>query len=418
MTAFVDPAPGSYRRWFIFAFGSLNFVLSMFYRVSTAVISPALVRDMNLTSGQLGDLSAAFYYAFAFSQVPLGIAIDRLGPRLTIACSAVPAVAGAVVFALGETSGQLILGRALLGIGMSGNMVVILTLLAAWFPVNRFAFLSGTAVSVGVLGNLLAATPLALLSVWLGWRGSFLLFAAINAVTVTAFAIVVRDHPKGAAPARTKSESVLSGLGTLAHMYSYWAISLSNFIRYGYFAALQSLWIGPFLIFGIGLEEVAAGNALLALGIGYMAGLPIWGTLSDRILRSRKNVALPTMVAFCLVILSILWWGPEVPSWVLLGTCFLLGFTAGPGQILYAHIKELVPPAIIARAMTSVNFFTIIGVAAMIHVLGYALGQVPSSVVGPEPFHPLWYVGVACVGFVCILYAFVPDSQALKRKKR
>jgi len=418
MTAFVDPAPGSYRRWLILVLGSLNFVLSMFYRVSTAVISPALVRDMNLTGGQLGDLSAAFYYAFAFSQAPLGVAIDRWGPRVTIACSAVPAVAGAVVFALGETSDQLIVGRALLGIGMSGNMVVILTLLAAWFPVNRFAFLSGAAVSVGVLGNLLAATPLALLTVWIGWRGSFLLFAAINAVVITAFVFVVRDHPEGTAPTRARLGSVLSGLGTLVGMYSYWAISLSNFIRYGYFAALQSLWIGPFLIFGVGLGEVEAGNALLALGVGYMAGLPLWGTLSDRVLRSRKSVALPTMVAFCLVIFSILWWGLTVPSWVLLGTCFLLGFTAAPGQILYAHIKELAPPEMIARAVTSVNFFTIIGVGAMIHVLGYALGQIPSSVVGPEPFRPLWHVGVACVGSVCVLYAFVPDSAALRTKKR
>ena len=160
---FVDPAPGSSRRWAIFAIGSLNFVLSMFYRVSTAVISPALVNDLGLSSGQLSDLSAVFFYAFAASQIPIGVALDRVGSRITMAILACAAVSGTLIFALGQTFPHLLIGRILLGIGMGGNLMVLLALLAAWFPVNRFAFLSGVAVSIGAMGNLLAATPLALL---------------------------------------------------------------------------------------------------------------------------------------------------------------------------------------------------------------------------------------------------------------
>ncbi len=414
MTNFVDPAPGSYRRWAIFVVGSLNFVLSMFYRVSTAVISPALVHDLGLTSGQLSDLSAAFYYAFAACQLPLGIAIDRLGPRLTMSFLAMAAVGGAVLFAVGRTPHELVAARVLLGVGMSGNMIVLLALLAVWFPVDRFAFLSGTAVAVGVLGSLLAATPLALLTVWIGWRGSFLIFAGINAAIVATFVLVARDRPSKVSSPSRKSESLLEGLRHLVGMYSYWAISLSNFIRYGYFAALQSLWLGPFLIFGMGLGEVAAGNALFWMAIGNMVGLPLCGSISDRVLRSRKLVVLPTMLAFCAVTMSISFWTETVPWWLLLLTFFCLGFTAAPGQIMYAHIKELLPSSMVARAMTSVNLFTILGVGAMIHLLGSFMGSEPSALVGPEGFRPLWYVGVAGLAFVSILYSLVPDSKLLK----
>jgi len=416
MTSLYDPAAGSYRRWAIFIFGSLNFVLSMFYRVSTAVISPSLIRDMDMTGAQLADLAAAFYYAFAMSQLPLGVAIDRLGPRRTMSFLAVAAVGGAVVFAIGTTPWHLVAARALLGIGMSGNMMVLLALLAAWFPVDRFASLSGIAIAVGVLGNLLAATPLALMTVSIGWRGSFLIFAAANAIIVFVFVLVIKDHPEGHAPGPRKSGSLAEGLGRLARMYSYWAISLSGCIRYGYFAALQSLWLGPFLIFGMGMGEIATGNALFCLGIGYMVGLPIWGSISDRVVRSRKQVILPTMVALCLITLSIVLWTRTVPMWLLLFTFFCLGFTGAPGQIMYAHIKELLPASMSAQAMTSVNLFTILGVGAMIHLLGWVLGGEPSELVGPESFRSLWLVGVVGLTIACLVYSFVPDSRTLKPK--
>jgi len=170
MAAFTDPAPGSKRRWAMLVVGTLNFVLSMFFRVSTAVVSPALVNDLGFTSAQLSDLSASLFYAFALSQIPVGVALDRVGPRVTLGILAVFAVGGAVLFAVGRTPAELIAARVLLGIGIAGNLMVVLALLAVWFPVDRFAFLSGLVVSVGTLGNLLAATPLTLLILRIGWR--------------------------------------------------------------------------------------------------------------------------------------------------------------------------------------------------------------------------------------------------------
>jgi sugar phosphate permease len=410
-----DPAPGSYRRWAIFGMGSLNFVLSMFYRVSTTVISPALAQDVGLTSSQLGDLSAAFYYAFAISQIPLGLALDRWGARKSMSCLAFAAVGGALLFALGENLTQLVLARVLLGIGMSGNLMAVLALLAAWFPVNRFGFMSGIVVSVGVLGNLLAATPLALLSQSLGWRGSFLAFGFANALVVLVFVLVTRDTPDGKRLTHSNRKPLLAGLGHLAGMYSYWAISVANFVRYGYFAALQGLWVGPFLINGIGLEEIAAANAVLFMGLGYMISLPVTGFMSDRLVRSRKKVVLPALVCFALLNFSILFWTRDIPYLIVLVSFFGLGFFAAPGQIMYAHIKELIPASIIAQAMTAVNLFTVLGAAVMTQALGMLVAEGSSGMSGPDGFRIIWHVGLITLALVSFLYAWVPDSRELRQ---
>jgi len=388
----------------------------MFYRVSTAVISPALVRDLGFTNAELSDLAAVFFYAFAFSQIPIGLALDRFGPRITMVFLGAAAVAGALLFALGGTPDQLILARALLGIGMSGNLMVVYALLAVWFPVNRFAFLGGLLVSIGSVGSLLAATPLALLSMSIGWRTSFLIFAGVNAVVVTTFVLVMRDRPDSYAPPPLRPQSSVAGLLRLLGMYSYWAISFSQFVRYGYFAALQSLWAAPFLIYGLALDEITASNAIFSLGLGYLISLPLSGSISDSLLQSRKKVVLSSMIGFCLLTFSVSWWTQGTPVWLVMVTFFGLGMMAAPGQVMYAHIKELLPSNLMAQAMTAVNLFTALGVGVMTHLLGRVIGLEPSDLAGPSDFRMIWYVGVIALGLVCMLYGMVPESPAFRDK--
>jgi MFS family permease len=413
MSEFWDPAPGSRRRWAILAIASINFVVSMFYRGSIAVISPALVRDLGLSSSQLGDLSAVFYYAFAACQIPVGIALDRVGARATVAVLSLAGVGGAVLFAVGQSPEHLVVARALLGIGMSGNLMVVLTLLVAWFPVDRFAFLSGMVVCIGVLGNLLAATPLALLNLAVGWRASFRIFAEVNAVVVILFLLLVKERPPGHSALSWRPRSLASGLRQLVGMYSYWAISYASFVRFGYFAALQSLWAAPFLIYGLGWGEVAAGNGLLSMAVGYMVGLPFCGYASDRLLRSRKWTVLPAFACFAAIALSGAWLTPATAYWMVLAAFFGLGFMSAPGQILYAHMKELMPQAMVAQGLTSVNLFTSLGAGVMTHVLAWLVGGEPSSLLGPTAFEWFWYVGALTLGTACVVYGLVPESGAL-----
>ncbi|MCA1960737.1 MAG: MFS transporter [Desulfomonile sp.] len=413
MTAFADPAPGSIRRWVILVVGSMNFIMSMFFRSSTAVISPALVEELGFTNSQLGDLSAAFFYAFAAGQVPIGISLDRLGPRLTICILAVVGISGGVLFGLGTTSAHLILGRILLGIGMGGNLMTLMALMTVWFPVDRFASLSGLAVCAGMVGSLMATTPLTVLSMWLGWRMAFLALVVLNAAIVASFVLVIRDRPEGQIRPSHKRQPIAAGLFRLFRMYSFWAISMSNFVRYGFIAALQSLWLVPYFVFGLGVGEIAASNILLALTIGYMVGLPLSGALSDRVFHSRKRVVLCAQALLCILTTSALLLTGSTPYWVMLFLFSVFGFAGAPGQVTYAHMKELIPQSMTAQGITSVNLFTMLGAGLMTHLLGFAIGSDPKALSGSDAFSGVWYIGALALGISCVLYAFVPDSRAL-----
>ncbi len=414
MTKIYDPATGSSRRWAIFFLGGLNFIMSMYYRASITVISPTLIKELGLSTYELSHLSAVFYYVFAACQIPLGISIDKFGPRKVLIALSIPSICGAMLFALGDGAKTLILGRAIIAIGMSGNMMLLMAFIASWFPGNRFASLTGAAISLGCVGSLLASSPLALMSQWIGWRGAFIVSALVNAVILLIFISVAQDSPNEKhSRARTKI-SAAKPLLNLAKSYNFWAISLSNFMRYGYFAALQSLWLGPFLFFGMGYSQVEAGNYLFYMGLAYMFGLPLWGAVSDTILKSRKWVVLPTMLVFGLAALSFTFWNDSYPVYLQIMACFALGLCSSSGQVLYAHIKELNPPEIAARALTSFNLFTMLGVGVMIHILGFVLGDTPNHFVGPERFHNLWFIGAIGLGVMSFIYSRVPDTGAGK----
>ncbi len=218
MTHFPDPAPGSHRRWAIFVVGAINFIMSMFYRVSLAVISPSLISDLRFDASQLSDLSAAFFYGFALCQLPLGLAIDRIGARKGLILLGAPAIAGGFVFAFGQSYEHLLLGRFLLGIGMGGNLMLVLALLAVWFPLDRFASLGSSLVAIGVVGNLFAATPLALMNGWLGWRSCFIIFTIVNALIIISFILIIRNYPPGYVKRAVKNRNLLQGFKTIARI--------------------------------------------------------------------------------------------------------------------------------------------------------------------------------------------------------
>ncbi len=406
----------SHRAWAIFWIGSLGFVLSMFYRLSITVISPELTRDLNLNTVQLSQLSAAFFYAFAFSQIPIGMALDSIGPRTVVILLNVVGLAGAVFFASAQTAGQAYWARFLIGIGMSGNLMGMLTLLAAWFPAHRFATIGGLFVGIGSAGSMLAATPLALLARAFGWRGSFLLIALINALQVLAFLVFVRNRPPEKEGATTSRANPFKGLWLVLKFPSYWWISIGAFFRYGCLTALQGLWAGPYLIDGLGFSTLEAGNALFFMGLSYMVGLPLSGRFSDRVARSRKWVILPSLFITALLFLSLMVWSRGAPAGVLYLVFFALGFFTAPGQIMYSHIKELVPPQVMSTAMTGINLFTMLGPAFIMQAMGLVVAAGPQGLNSPEGFAPAWVLCAAGLGLSGFLYLLVPDSRTLKAR--
>jgi sugar phosphate permease len=389
------------------------FTLSMFFRTSAAVIAPQLSEELSLDSAQLGLLSAAFFYAFAACQIPLVLVLDRVGARATMLVLAGVGVLGALVFAWSDTPAMAVTGRALLGVGMSANLMGPMALLAAWFRPALFATLSGVLMALGNVGAMASGTPLVLLAQGVGWRYTFVIMAGLNVVLALGLVFLVRDRPPDRPRPPAPAGGMFSGMRVLAASPSYWAISFSTFFRYGCLMALLGLWVVPWATYGLGLSQIQAGNAVLILAMSQVIGLPLSGFVSDRLLRSRKWVSLPAFACSAALIWAMQWLDRGTGPWVVYGMCLLIGLSLSPGQILYAHIKELMPAESSGAAMTGINLFTMLGPAAIMQAAGLAVAAEPAALAGPEGFSPAWILMSAGLALAVLVYAFVPDSKAL-----
>ncbi len=405
------------RRWVIFFITCLLFILSQFYRASVAVISPDLIADLNLDTRGLSLLSAAFFYAFAVMQIPVGLYLDTIGPRIAMTVLTLVAVAGALLFALGESLGALVAGRVLLGIGMACNLMGTLKLITLWFGPLRFATLSALVISIGTAGNIAAATPLVFMVQAMGWRMTFVAFAGVNLVFALLCFTVVRDRPENLAgvpsvprvPARPGQ--VLAGAKALFKEKDYWIISLGTFCRYGIYAAVQALWAGPYLMKVLGVSPVSTGNLLFLMSIGIIAGSPFFGWLSDAWIRSRKPVVVGGLVGMLLVLVLLARMDAGAAYITLAVLFFGFGFFSSAGQIMYAHIKELMPIERAGTAMTGINFFTMAGAAAFLQGLGDMMERFyPESSLGPAAFRVSFLFCAGCLAVTALLYAMTRET--------
>ena len=186
---------------------------------------------------------------------------------------------------------------------MACNLMGTLKLITLWYTPRHFGTLSALVFSLGTVGNLIAATPLVLMVQAMGWRNSFLMIAGINLVLTLLFYLIARDRPESSTlreipkPASTRIREIRGNLGSLFGEKDYWIISLGTFCRYGIYAAVLSLWAAPFLINVMGISVLSAGNLLFLMSIGMVAGSPVFGWLSDVVLKNRKQVIVFGLVA-------------------------------------------------------------------------------------------------------------------------
>ncbi len=421
---------------------AVMFAMSQFYRASVAVISPDLMQEMGLNALDLSRISAAFFYAFAIMQIPVGIFLDTVGPRIAMTALTLLSVIGAIIFALGTTPAWLTFGRVLLGVGMACNFMGALKLLTVWFEPRQFATLSAVVVSLGTLGNIAAATPLVLIVSLVGWRHSFLVIAGFTFALALVFLAVIKDRPRadeggageitGGAAAKNSygadgksgprgSEdradirpSVSQTLGrawALFHEKDYWIISAATFCRYGIYAAVQALWAGPFLIHVLELSAVTAGNILFLMSIGLILGCPLCGWLSDSLVVSRKKIIIPGICCMTGLLLGMNRLSPDTGVWVVYLVFFSFGLASGSGQVMYAHIKEQVPRANAGMAMTGINFFTMAGVAVFLQGMGHVMARFfPDASLTLPAFHLAFGLCSLCLVCIALLYCLTRET--------
>jgi sugar phosphate permease len=405
------------KAWAVFFLASANFFLSQFYRSTNAVIAPQLISDLSLNTEDLGLLSAAFFYAFGFAQIPITVFLDRIGARRMMTGFSVAGILGAFVFSWADSLAMGILGRALLGIGMACNLMGTLKLLTLWFDPLRFATLSGIVFAIGTLGNMAATSPFVVLVDWMGWREAFRVIAGLTLLLVLLFYALVRDRPEVSAPKGSATHSPqspshpLADLRLLLKNKDYWIISYGTFVRYGIFAAFQTLWAGPFLMEGIGLSAITAGHLIFLLNVGLILSGPLWGAVSDRVFKTRKWLVCWDLGILSLLLVFIAFTGPCTGLMLLLALFFSFGLFQ-PGTLMYVQMKEIMPLRMAGTAMTGVNFFTMVGAAFFLQALGGLMQSLyPEASRGLPAFHTAFLLCAAFTASVSVLYGLTKDTR-------
>ena len=360
--------------------------VSQFYRSCLGVIAPELAHDLAATPRLLGLASAAFFGAFVVAQVPVGIALDRVGPRRLVNTLTIVAVLGAVAQALAPSGMLFVLGRFVLGLGCSASVMASVVLCARWFSSHRLTTALSRVFALSQVGIFVASSPLAWTSERLGWRDALLASAGLTALVGVCWHFLVRDAPPGTPVPDGRAESLAQAL---REQFEIWCtrgllpILALHGVGYAAAATVVGLWAGPYLADVHGLDAAARGWVLLAMGVALPSGLLVVGPL-ERMLNTRKWLAAPAAGLSICMLLALA--GPQHPGRplsvaLLIGLCLSSCYPV----VLVAHSRSLFPDRLLGRGLTTVNLAQVLGAAALPALTGLAIGAFPVSQTGARP---------------------------------
>jgi MFS family permease len=350
-----------------------GYYLSYLYRSINALISEALVSEFGLSPGNLGFLTATYFLAFGLIQLPLGVWLDRFGPRRVQAVLLSIAAAGAVLFASADGFLALSVGRGLIGLGAAGALMAGLKAIVLWFPPERIALANGWFIMLGALGAVTATAPAEVVLAHLGWRGVFAVLATVTAVSALVILLVVPERRHGATP------------GTPAHALSiaaiyrdprFWRLAPLSATCIGSAWALQGLWAAPWLTDVEELERPVVVAHLFVMALALSASALLLGIGADRLRRRGTPLAATLAVATGAAILAqlalVLRW--PVPVWLPWVTIA----ATGAGTVLsYAILSEMFPKSASGRANGALNLLHVSAAFAIQYAIGLVVQQWP-----------------------------------------
>ncbi len=359
---------------------ALGYFLSYLMRVINAVIAPDLIRELGLTAADLGLLTSANFLAFAFAQLPLGILLDRYGPRRTEAVLLLFAALGAFIFAAASNAPGLIAGRALIGFGTSACLMAAFKAYVMWFPAERIPFINGLQMAAGGLGAVTGTVPVDAALDFTDWRGVFVILGLMALVFSAVIYFVVPR--RGSVETTGESfEDQLAGVTRVLTSPLFWRIAPMTVASQSMFIGTQSLWSGPWLSDVAGLGRDAVANHLLLIAVAMVAGFLGMGTIADRLGRigvKTVHVAMAGMVLFmCVQVLLVAQWTAfALPAWM------LFGFFGASGILSYAALPQGFPPELAGRVITGLNVFTFLGAFAAQWGIGAIINLWPAAADG------------------------------------
>ena len=355
---------------------ALGYFLSYFYRVINALIAPELTTELTLDATALGFLTSAYFFTFAAFQLPLGVLLDRFGPRRTESALLIVAATGAVVFATSDSVASLVLGRALIGLGVSACLMAAFKAYVLWFPAEQRPLVNGLHMAIGGFGALVATRPVEVALQFTDWRGVFIVLAVVT-VAVAAIQFFVVPEREGDRNKDTFADQ-LGGVARVFRDRKFWAIAPWATTSQGSGLAIHTLWVGPWLRDVGGLERTAVANHLAFIVIALIAGFMLFGALTTRLSRAGirpMSVAITGMSLFMLVQVTLVAGITEYP----LTLWMVFTFVSGTGILCYPALSQEFPLQLSGRVTTGLNLLVFLWAFAAQWGIGAIINQWPAG---------------------------------------
>ncbi len=380
----------------------LGYLLSQFYRAFLAVLAPFLQESVGAGASDLADASGTWFLVFALMQLPVGWALDRIGPRLTTAVIlALGGGGGAILFALAQSPQAIVVAMALIGAGCAPVLMASYYIFARLYPPSAFGAMAGAVVGLGSIGNIASAAPLAWIVELVGWRETVAGMAVVTLLVALAIARFVPD------PARAEQPKGRGGsLLDLLRMPALWLVLAMLLVAYAPAAGLRGLWIGPYFTEVLGLDATDVGAATLIMGLAMITGSFVYGPM-ERLLRTRKWLIVGgnLMSTACLL---ALWAMPVSGFWAATALMSGIGLFGATYAVLMGHGRSFVPPHLTGRGVTLLNLFSIGGAGLLQMVSGQVhTAARDAGVVQAYGAIFLFFAMTTLLG--CAVYAFSRD---------
>lgn len=391
------------------------YIVSMFLRNSVGVIAPDLALGLTLSPPQIALISSIYFFAFVAAQIPIGVVIDRYGPKRCMLVCAIVTVASTLLFAAAASFAAMVTARVLMGLGTSCFLMAPLALYARTFPPDRFAILTGIQLGVGALGGLIATAPLAYASAAIGWRASFAVIAGATTVVGLLILVLIRndgDHRPAGAPAETLGQAV-RGVALAWRCPDVGRLFTLNLTVYSSYVVVVGLWGGPYLtdVYGFSLTE--RGTLLFVPAFTQVLGMLAWGA-SERVFRGYKP-AVYLGGGFTAILLLIVGIAGHLPPGALWAWFFTFGACSAITPVVLAHGKALFPAALVGRGMTLLNMGFMGGGFVSQLVSGYVIALFPPQE-GAYPAAAYQAIFLLQAGFSLIGLVVYRGSREPKRK--
>lgn len=359
--------------WVMWAIAASFYFYEFMLQVSPSVMVPELMRAFDISAQRLGDLASMYFFVYAPMQIPVGILLDRYGPRKLLILAVLSCAVSSVVFSQTQTYILALLARAFIGFGSAFAIVGAMKVISNWFLPNKFASLLGLVVMIGMFGAVSGQAPLAYSVNQVGWRHTMLGLGILGVGLAIVMFCVLRDHPNGKQTHHhtDESDSIFAGLKIIVRSKQTWLASVYGSFMFAPTLAFAALWGVPYLHEAYHYEPSLAAFSVSLIFIGWAIGSPLVGLISDNLGRRK-----PTMYGGsfgALLTICIILYVPHLPLFILQFLLFCFGLFSSGFLMAFPIVKELNCPKHNATAMGFINTLNTLGGALLQPLIGYIL---------------------------------------------